>query len=94
METQSNTTTSNAESVQPSFDEVVELISTGRADQIPGIKDIPLKINEATPSAATMSRPLKPWERAAAQQDTADTTAAPQPDQNVANTNADYASQS
>lgn len=48
MEAQSNATANtatNVESVQPSFDEVVELISTGRADQIPGIKDIPLKVS-------------------------------------------------
>lgn len=49
METQSDNNNTNAsnnnDSVQPSFDEVVELISTGRADQIPGIKDIPLKVS-------------------------------------------------
>lgn len=28
----------------PSFDEVVELISTGRAESIPGVKSIPLKV--------------------------------------------------
>lgn len=42
----SNSQHDNHESVQPSFDEVVELISTGRADQIPGIKEIPLKVSE------------------------------------------------
>ncbi|SNX85227.1 uncharacterized protein MEPE_03936 [Melanopsichium pennsylvanicum] len=47
-----------------SFDAIVELITTGKTDQIPGIRDIPLKINEEKPTQATMSRPLKPWERA------------------------------
>lgn len=47
-----------------SFDAIVELITTGKTDQIPGIRDIPLKINEETPTEATMSRPLKPWEKA------------------------------
>lgn len=28
----------------PSFDEIVELISTGQADSIPGIRSIPLKV--------------------------------------------------
>lgn len=47
-----------------SFDAIVELITTGKTDQIPGIRDIPLKINEEPPSQATMSRPSKPWEKA------------------------------
>ncbi|TKY89901.1 hypothetical protein EX895_001198 [Sporisorium graminicola] len=47
-----------------SFDAIVELITTGKTDQIPGIRDIPLKINEQPPTQATMSRPLKPWEKA------------------------------
>lgn len=38
-----NTSTNSND--QPSFDQVVELISTGRADQIPGIKQIPLKVS-------------------------------------------------
>lgn len=50
-------------STPPSFDKVVELISTGQTDRIPGIKQIPLKINEEPPSTATMDRPAKPWER-------------------------------
>ena len=29
-----------------SFDEVVELISTGRADSIPGVRSIPLKVSK------------------------------------------------
>lgn len=48
-----------------SFDAIVELITTGKTDQIPGIRDIPLKINDQPPTQATMSRPLKPWEKAA-----------------------------
>ncbi|SJX64012.1 uncharacterized protein SRS1_14667 [Sporisorium reilianum f. sp. reilianum] len=47
-----------------SFDAIVELITTGKTDQIPGIRDIPLKINEQPPTQPTMSRPLKPWEKA------------------------------
>lgn len=47
-----------------SFDAIVELITTGKTDQIPGIRDIPLKINQEPPTQATMSRPLKPWEKA------------------------------
>lgn len=47
-----------------SFDAIVELITTGKMDQIPGIRDIPLKVNEEPPTQASMSRPLKPWEKA------------------------------
>lgn len=46
----------------PSFDALVELIATGRADEIEGIRDIPLQINEAPPSQATMGVRRKPWE--------------------------------
>ncbi|PWN42897.1 DUF1749-domain-containing protein [Ceraceosorus guamensis] len=45
-----------------SFDAIVELISTGQADKIPGIKDIPLQINRATPSESHLKQPPKPWE--------------------------------
>lgn len=48
-----------------SFDAIVELISTGRADAIPGIRQIPLVINEAAPSTSELRRPPKPWEREA-----------------------------
>ncbi|EST08000.1 hypothetical protein PSEUBRA_002392 [Kalmanozyma brasiliensis GHG001] len=49
-----------------SFDAIVELITTGKTDQIPGIRDIPLKINEEPPTQASMDRPLKPWEKTGA----------------------------
>ncbi|CDU25294.1 uncharacterized protein SPSC_05128 [Sporisorium scitamineum] len=58
-----------------SFDAIVELITTGKTDQIPGIRDIPLKINDEPPTQATMSRPLKPWEKASG----ATSDAVPQP---------------
>lgn len=45
-----------------SFNEIVELIATGQEDKIPGVRDIPLKINESAPSASTLARPKKPWE--------------------------------
>ncbi|PWZ03807.1 hypothetical protein BCV70DRAFT_141282, partial [Testicularia cyperi] len=46
-----------------SFDAIAELIATGKTDQIPGIREIPLQINEQPPSQAVLDRPLKPWER-------------------------------
>ncbi|KDN47762.1 hypothetical protein K437DRAFT_255775 [Tilletiaria anomala UBC 951] len=45
-----------------SFDAIVELITSGRTDEIPGIKDVPLKINEVPPTEATMPKRAKPWE--------------------------------
>jgi hypothetical protein len=51
-----------------SFNSIVELITTGKTDQIPGIRDIPLKINPEPPSAAKLPRPQKPWERAITEQ--------------------------
>lgn len=36
--------TQQGEPYPPSFDAIVELISTGRTDEIPGIKDIPLQV--------------------------------------------------
>jgi hypothetical protein len=33
-----------------SFDEIVELITTGQADRIPGIKEIPLKVRSGLES--------------------------------------------
>ncbi|UZJ51099.1 hypothetical protein CBS101457_000419 [Exobasidium rhododendri] len=47
-----------------SFEQVVELITNGKADSIAGVKQIPLKINEAKPSTSQMQRPVKPWENA------------------------------
>ncbi|EPQ31090.1 uncharacterized protein PFL1_01279 [Pseudozyma flocculosa PF-1] len=48
-----------------SFDSIVELIATGQTDKIAGIRDIPLVINEEEPTKPSLSRPLKPWEKAA-----------------------------
>ncbi|WFD28445.1 hypothetical protein MNAN1_003456 [Malassezia nana] len=45
-----------------SFTAIVEMLTTGREDQIPGIREIPLKINEQPPSESKMTRPRKPWE--------------------------------
>lgn len=56
-------TAAEAPSHPASFDAIVELISTGRADAIPGIRQIPLVINEAAPSTSELRRPPKPWER-------------------------------
>jgi hypothetical protein len=47
------------------FDEVVRLISTGRAGEVPH-HEVPEGLNEAPASEATMTARLKPWERAAA----------------------------
>lgn len=46
----------------PSFDALVELIATGRTDEIQGIRDIPLKINEEEPSESKLEARRKPWE--------------------------------
>ncbi|CAO1615865.1 unnamed protein product [Sympodiomycopsis kandeliae] len=46
----------------PSFDALVDLIASGRTDEIEGIRDIPLKINEAQPSESQLNAPKKPWE--------------------------------
>ncbi|ETS64162.1 hypothetical protein PaG_01398 [Moesziomyces aphidis] len=59
-----------------SFDAIVELITTGKTDQIPGIRDIPLKINEEPPTQPTMDRPLKPWEKAGVSTDEIPSTTA------------------
>ncbi len=55
---------------------IVELITTGKTDQIPGIRDIPLKINEEPPTQPTMDRPLKPWEKAVCSTDEIPSTTA------------------
>ncbi|AYO41225.1 hypothetical protein DNF11_0275 [Malassezia restricta CBS 7877] len=54
--------TSESEQYPPSFHAIVELIATGQESQIPGIRDIPLKINPAPPSESKMECPKKPWE--------------------------------
>ena len=47
----------------PPFDALVELIASGRTDEIEGIRDIPLKINEEAPSESRMPAQKKPWEK-------------------------------
>lgn len=47
-----------------SFDALVELIASGRTDEIDGIRDIPLVINENEPSQSKLEATKKPWERA------------------------------
>ncbi|KAI8148617.1 hypothetical protein BJV82DRAFT_270496 [Fennellomyces sp. T-0311] len=44
------------------FQELVEMIETGQ--EIPGIRQIPNKINEGTPSEPKLSARRKPWEAA------------------------------
>lgn len=53
----------------PSFDALVELIATGRTDEIEGIRDIPLKINEDAPSESKLEQPKKPWQQSTSWQD-------------------------
>lgn len=48
----------------PSFSAIVELIATGQEEKIPGVRDIPLVINEDKPSTTTMPQRKKPWEAA------------------------------
>ncbi|PWN52385.1 hypothetical protein IE53DRAFT_312198 [Violaceomyces palustris] len=67
-----NKTTTDAATTEPypaSFDSIVELITTGQTDKIPGIKDIPLKINEEEPTAPTLKKPPKPWEKVGAREE-------------------------
>ncbi|KAE8209352.1 hypothetical protein CF327_g6648 [Tilletia walkeri] len=49
-----------------SFDAIAELIATGRVDQIPGIRDIPLEISDEPPSEAKLAPRPKPWEQTGA----------------------------
>ncbi|KAF7730839.1 hypothetical protein EC973_001357 [Apophysomyces ossiformis] len=42
------------------FDQIVEMIETGQ--EIPGIKQIPNKLNESTPSKPALTIRPKPWE--------------------------------
>jgi hypothetical protein len=54
---------SNTEDEPPrrlTFQEIVEKIEKG--EEIPGIKQIPNKLNEAPPSEAKLSARPKPWE--------------------------------
>ncbi|KAI9468590.1 hypothetical protein LPJ78_001676 [Coemansia sp. RSA 989] len=43
-----------------SFAEVVQMIASGQ--EIPGIRDIPDKLNQEQPSESKISAPPKPWE--------------------------------
>jgi len=46
----------------PSFDEIVELITTGKP--VPGVRTIPDLLNEEVPSvSANITPPKKPWEK-------------------------------
>ncbi|RUS35459.1 hypothetical protein BC938DRAFT_483171 [Jimgerdemannia flammicorona] len=57
-----NATATNppAAGVKLSFDQLVEMINKG--ETIPGIKQIPNKLNEGTPSVPSQARRPKPWE--------------------------------
>lgn len=46
--------------VRLTFQEIVEKIEKG--EEIPGIKQIPNKLNEASPSEAKLAARPKPWE--------------------------------
>lgn len=67
-------TTTASEPYPATFDAIVELITTGKTDQIPGIREIPLKINEEAPTEPKLARPSKPWERAASADSTSNDT--------------------
>ena len=54
--------TEQKEPYPASFAAIVELLTTGREDEIPGIREIPLKIHDQAPSESKMTRPRKPWE--------------------------------
>lgn len=59
------TTAPGPDGPQLPFDEVVRLISSGRADEVPHT-DIPEGLNQTPASVPQMSARPKPWERAAA----------------------------
>lgn len=59
------TTAPGPDGPQLPFDEVVRLISTGRADEVPH-HDVPEGLNQTPASVAQMSARPKPWERATA----------------------------
>ncbi|GJJ69304.1 hypothetical protein EMPS_01650 [Entomortierella parvispora] len=63
--TASDTTTSTADPSYPkSFQEICELIASGKP--IPGIRQIPNNLAEGTPSEAKLAPKPKPWEKKAA----------------------------
>lgn len=45
-----------------SFSAITEMIATGKTDEIPNMREIPLQINSEPPSESKMERPRKPWE--------------------------------
>lgn len=53
---------SEAQKYPASFNAIVNLIATGQEDKIPGVRNIPLIINQEKPSESKMERPKKPWE--------------------------------
>jgi hypothetical protein len=60
--TETTASDENIESKGPSFDEIVELISTGKP--VPGIRQIPEKLSlEAPSTSSSPAPPKKPWEK-------------------------------
>lgn len=62
---ESTTKEPKSEQTEPypaSFAAIIELLTTGREDEIPGIREIPLKIHDQAPSESKMTCPRKPWE--------------------------------
>ena len=53
---------SEAQKYPASFNAIVNLIATGQEDKIPGVRNIPLIINQEKPSESKMERPKNPWE--------------------------------
>lgn len=58
--------TASSEPYPTSFSAIVELIASGNVDKIPGVREIPLKINDQAPTESKMTRPAKPWEQPSA----------------------------
>ncbi|KAG0056746.1 hypothetical protein BGZ83_003715 [Gryganskiella cystojenkinii] len=64
-QTSSSTASTSADPSYPkSFQEICELIASGKP--IPGIRQIPNNLAEGTPSEAKLAPKLKPWEKKAA----------------------------
>ncbi|OAQ34507.1 hypothetical protein K457DRAFT_14346 [Linnemannia elongata AG-77] len=60
-ESQSSTATAADPTYPKSFQEICELIASGKP--IPGIRQIPNNLAEGTPSEAKLAPKLKPWEK-------------------------------
>ncbi|KAF9154438.1 hypothetical protein BG015_000912 [Linnemannia schmuckeri] len=60
-ESQSSSTTAADPTYPKSFQEICELIASGKP--IPGIRQIPNNLAEGTPSEAKLAPKLKPWEK-------------------------------